>query len=185
MSTVWRVRTAITGGPGGAELSTHYFDTSAGTAQDAADAVRAFWADCSGVIDGSYHFTVEPLVYTIDLTTGQAIATTTTSTTAVTGGSGTDPLPPATQALIRWHTGAFTGGRELIGKTYIPGMVENYNAAGIPTSTLLTTLTTACNNLGSGGPPNLVIWSRKHHLTAPAGLGSVWNQWAVLRSRRS
>lgn len=185
MSNLFRVRTAITGGPGGSELSTMFFDGSAGTPQDAADAVRAFWNDIKGYIFSNYHMKVEDLVYTIDATTGLATAATATSTLVVDGGSGDQPLPPATQGLVRWHTGAFTGGRELIGKTYIPGPCEDMNFIGNPSSTYLTALNGAATSLGSGGPPYMVIWSRKHHITAPAGLGTAWSQWAVLKSRRA
>lgn len=162
-----------------------YFEQGAGTAQDAADAVHAFWNGIAGVVHQTYHFQVEPLVYDIDPITEKAVGTTTTSTTGFVGTRFTEPLPPSNQGLIRWHTGVFTGGRELIGKTYIPGACEDFSDSGVPSASYLTNLSTNAANLGSGGPPAFVIWSRKHHVTGAAGLGSPWSQWAVLRSRRS
>lgn len=182
---LYRVRTAITGGPGGSELATMYFDASTGTAQDAANAARAFWVDCAGQIKSIYTMTVLPLVYTIDSTTDKATSVTGTTTTAVPGGSGADGLPTATQGLIRWHTGVFSSGREIQGKTFIPGMVVPANNQGVPTSALLTALQTAATNLASAGPITFGVYSRKHHLFAQATTGSPWNQWAVLRSRRT
>jgi len=127
---------------------------------------------------------VEPVVYTIDSTTGEATGTATTSTTNVVGTSTAELLPPATQGIILWHTGVFTAGRELIGKTFIPALTEDDNTAGVPSSGMLSGLTTAAVNLGSGGPPVLEIYSRKHRVFFPAGLGSVDHKFAVLRSRR-
>lgn len=182
---LYRVRTAITGGPGGNEVSTFFFDASSGTAQDAADATRAFWNDVKGIILSSYLMTVEPLVYTIDSTSGQATGVTGTTTTPLAGQNFSQPLPPATQGLAAWHTGVFTGGREIQGKTFVPGPCEDGNDTGVPNGTYKTTLQTGATNLASAGPITFGIYSRKHHLFAQATSGSAWNQWAVLRSRRS
>jgi len=185
MATLWRVRTAITGGGGGNQVSTQFFETTAGSAQDAADSVRAFWSDAAALIANNYQFQVEPVVYEIDSTTGQATGTVSTSTAAVTGGSTAVMLPNATQGLVRYHTGVFTAGRELIGKIFVPGPVQDYNNDGLPSSSYKSTLTTAGSNLGNSGPPDMVIYSRTHHVYAPAGLATVWNEWAILRSRRT
>jgi hypothetical protein len=182
---LWRVRTAINGGPGGAELSTMFFDASSGSAQDAADAVRAFWNDVKNYMHTSYVCTVEAAVYTIDSTTGLATGITGTSTTTVTGADNSDPLPPATQGLARWHTGVFIAGRELTGKTFLPGVTEFYSTTGVPSGAYITAINLAISNLQSSGPITFGIYSRTHHQFDQATSGSVWGQWAVLRSRRS
>jgi len=185
MASLYRVRTAITGGPGGAELSTMFFDASTGTAQNAADAVRAFWNDCKNFILPAYTFAVESAVYTIDSTTGLATAATGTSTASVTGADASDALPPATQGLVRWGTGVFVSGRELKGKTFIPGASEAYNTTGSPTAAYLTGINTAATNLSSAGPITFGVYSRAHHTFHEATSGSTWTKWAILRSRRS
>lgn len=184
MADLYRVRTALTGTYGGAMVSTMFFDASVATAQDAADSARAFWSDLAAVLSTALTAQVEPTVYTIDSTTGKATGTASTTTTSVTGTSSAEQLPPATQGLITWHTGVFTAGRELIGKTYIPGMTEDDSTGGVPSSGFLSGAQTAATNLGSGGPPVLEIYSRKHKTFYPAGLGSVDHVFAVLRSRR-
>ena len=185
MASLYRVRTAITGGVGGNELSTHFFDATTGTAQDAADAVRAFWVDLRLRIHGAYTMTVEPLVYTIDSTTGLATAAVGTSTVAVTGGDGNSPIPAANQGLIRWHTGLFVAGRELQGKTFIPGVTGNSSSGLVPNAGYVADLNTAGSNLASSGPITFGIYSRRHHTFAQASSGNAWTQFAVLRSRRS
>lgn len=182
---LYRVRTAITGGPGGAELSTMFFDASTGTAQDAANAARAYWNDIKALINSSYLMTVEALVYTIDSTTGKATGVTGTTTVPVGGNNFSQPLPPANQGLSIWHTGVFVAGREIQGKTFVPGPGEDGNDSGVPNGTYSTALNTGSNNLTSAGPITFGIYSRKHHLFAQATSGHAWNQWAILRSRRS
>lgn len=184
MADLYRVRTAITGPFGGAMVSTFFFDASVATAQDAADSARAFWLDCAGVLHTSVSAQVESIVYTIDSTTGKATSTAATSTASVSGTSVTELIPPSNQALITWHTGVFSAGRELIGKTFIPGLTEDTNNAGVLSSAAISGLTTAANNLGSSGPPTLEIYSRKHKTFQPAGLGAVSHIFAILRSRR-
>lgn len=184
MADLYRVRTALTGTYGGSMVSTMFFDSSVGTAQAAADAVRAFWNDVKAVLSNQLTANVEPTVYTINPTSGLAVGTSSTSTTPVVGTSSAEQLPPATQALITWHTGVFIAGREVIGKTFIPGMTEDDSTAGVPSSGLISGLQTGATNLGSGGPPQFVIYSRKHLLYETAGLGAVDTVFAVLRSRR-
>lgn len=184
MSTLFRVRTAITGGPGGSELSTQYFNAASGTEQQAADAVRAFWQALNNYIHSAYTLTVEPLVYSIDSTTGLATSTAGTTTSQVFGTDGNDPLPPATQGVVRAHTGLFIAGRELTGKLWVPGPTEAKNTTGIPTGAYLTAVDAAAATLASGANYEWVIWSRKHFQFFDVTSASTWNKWGVLRSRR-
>lgn len=185
MTNLYRVRTAIAGGPGGAEVTTMFFDGTSGTAQDAADAVRAWWLDLQSMIGSAYTMTVESAVYTINSTTGQATAATTTTTAPVTGTRSGEPLPAASQGLVRWHTGTFIGGRELTGRTFIPGASELDSDSGRPSTGYKNIVNSAANNLWSSGPITFGIYSRTNHLFAQATGGSTWAEWAVLRSRRS
>lgn len=185
MADLWRVRAALAGTYGGGMVSTMFFDSSAGTEQGAADSVRAFWYAMRNYLANDLTVQVEPVVYTVNPTTGLATGATSTSTTPVVGASGSAQLPPATQVLVAWHTGVFIAGRELIGKTFIPGQTVDSSTDGIVASGAATVIGGAATALGSSGPPQLVIYSRKHRLYESAGLGSVDTQFAVLRSRRS
>lgn len=182
---LWRVRTAITGGSGSAQLSTMYFDATAPfTAQHAADAVRSFWNDCKNGISNVYTFQVEPDVFNIDTATGKAVASTGTGTLPVTGTEAGDPLPWATQALMRWGTTTFIGGRQIRGHTFIPGMVETNNTLGVPTAGLQTTFNAAAATLIGNLAAEFVIYSRKNGIGAVVTSDAMWSKWSVLRSRR-
>jgi len=184
MSTLFRVRTSITGGPGGNELNTMYFNAASGTEQQAADAVRAFWSALSTQIKTGYTFTVESLVYSIDSATGLATSTEGTTTTQVTGGSSGTSLPPASQGVVRLHTGLFIAGRELTGKIWIPGPTTDQNSGGVPSSAYLAAVNDAVDDLQTAVNVGLVVWSRKHFQFFAVTSASTWNQWGVLRSRR-
>lgn len=181
---MFRVRTAWTGWPGAPALSTLYFEDSGGQlAQDAADAVQAFWTALSGRIMSSSSWAIDTAVD--EMTTAGVV----TGTTAVTGtltGSGSaagHSLPPATQGLIRWRTGFFVGGREIRGRTFVPTPSENDSDFN-PASGYITTLNTAAAALIADADSQLVVWSKTNTSTAPVNVGQAWTSWAVLRSRR-
>lgn len=184
MPSIYRVRTAINGQTGGAELATMFFDATTGTPQDAANAARAFWVDLAGVIRNSTTMVVEPVVYTLDVATGQPTTTAGVTAAAVTGTDTQELLPSATQGLIKWHTGVFLSGRELQGRTFIPAPTEGSNNVGVPLSGYITALTTAASNLASSGPITFGIYSREHRQFREATSGAPWSQWAILKSRR-
>jgi len=186
MSRIYRVRTAITGNSGGSQVATHYFDaTSPFAAQDAADAVHAFWDALKSKIVTSYSFQVEGAVDEIDVTTGNPVATNAVTSTVVTGTEGTEKLPPATQGLIEWRTGFYVGGREIRGRTFIPGLSNSSSAAnGVPTSTWITLANGAATAIIGWTSSNFVVYSPKKAQQALVIAGTPWNEWAVLRSRR-
>lgn len=185
MGTCFRVRTAIAGGSGGPQLSTMFFSNAGAlTAQNAASAVRAFWNDCKGEISSAYVMTVEPEVYVLDTATGQPLSVVSTTTTAVAGTDGGDPLPWATQALIEWPTGIFLGGRQVRGRTFIPGPTESKNTNGVPNGVIIANLNTAASNLVNDVLSDFQIYSRKNGVIEQALAGSTWSKWAILTSRR-
>lgn len=184
VTNLLRVRTGIVGTLGGAEVSTMFFQVGAGTAQDAATAVRAFWNDIKANISSAYTMQVENIVYEINPLNGQPVATHGTTNTPVVGTDGGGLLPPATQGLARWHTGVFLAGRELVGKTYIPGITLNSSLNGVPTSGFKSSINTGITNLYASGPALFGVYSRSNHQWQGVTSGSCWDKWAVLRSRR-
>lgn len=185
MALLYRVRTAITGGPGGGEVNTLFFDATVGTPQDAASAASGFWSAAAAVMHNSFTATTEPTVYTVDDTNGQAVAATSTTSTPHTGSEATDFLPGNVNAVIRAHTGSFIAGRELVGKIWVPGPTEGDNTTGLPSSAYRAILDAATSALVSFTSAQWVVFSRKHQTFAPVTSGTAWNQWGTLRSRRS
>jgi hypothetical protein len=181
--TMFRVRTAIAGSSGGPQLSTHYFDTAVGTAQDAADAVHGLWQDLRTYINSGFTMTVEPLVYTVNEASGLATGITTVSGASSTGSDGSDSMSHFTQGLISWHTGVFLSGRELIGRTFIPAPCESQSVNGAPSTNYQSNVLAAGVNILSA-TSNLVVYSKVHHTKSPVTNYGTPSEWSVLKSRR-
>lgn len=173
------------GGSGGPQLSTMYFlDTGILTAQDAATAVRDFWGTCVTVMHTSYTVNVESEVLVIDSTTGKPTSAVGTTNAPLAGLESGDPLPWATQGLIEWATGVYINGRQVRGRTFIPGPVETENTGGTPIAPYRTALNLAASNLVGDVLSDFQIYSRKHKVPEQVSHGAAWAKWAVLTSRR-
>jgi len=185
MPQSFRVRTTIAGGPGGTGLSTMYFETGGGLlAEDAADAVVGFWNDCKTAIVNDLTMSTETSVYVIDGPTGQPTGVETVTGGSISGTSSSDPAAWAQQGLIEWRTGNFIDGREIRGRTFIPGPSYDLGGNGVPTSLYKSKLQTAIDNFLGNGLIHFQVYSRTHHLAAEVVAASIWPKWAVLRSRR-
>lgn len=119
----------------------------------------------------------------VDSTNGQVIATENTGAggTAV-GVDASDVLPYATQMLVQLRTGVFFGGRELRGRFFIPGFCEDNSIAGVPSAGILASVQSAATTLV--GAAQLAVFSPTKFQWAAVNAAPVWNEWAVLRSRR-
>ncbi len=183
-----RVRVQLTGGPGGPQVCTHYFGLGGigdGTAAQAVTAVGTFWGALDNQMTGGYTWTTGTEVENMDRHTGQVESI--TAVTAQTGSAllGTDVLPWESQAVIRWRTGVFYGGRELRGRTFVPGQAEGNSTAGVPTAALIAAYNTAAAALAADANSTLLVYSPTKHVADPAIVGDTWNTWGGLRSRRS
>lgn len=186
MADIYRVRTDGSGLTGAPYLSTMYFDASSGqTAQHAADAVHNFWEAAKAALSTSVTMAVESSVYIINSTTGQpssVIGVTAGSTTGTASGT---QAPLASQGRVDWHTGIFIGGREQRGRTFIPGVAVAASTGGVPNAAYLTALTAGIAALFGTAGANFGVYSRHNHLFTYATSGRAWNNFAVLRSRRT
>lgn len=181
---MWRVTTTFTGLPGTPWINQLHFDSSVGNAQDAVDAAGTFWDSCAGSnMANGLVIATEPDVDVVDEVTGDKIGVIST-TPAVSGGTGiSDPLPFANQVLIRLRTGVYVAGREIVGKIFIPAILES-NSTGLVGSSLRTFYNGVAQALIDDVNCTLVVWSKKNGEAVPAVSPSTSNQFAVLRSRR-
>lgn len=184
MADLYRIKTVFTGVAGSPYYNTLYFLASAGTASQAAVDVAGFWGAVDGFIKNTLTWDLDTDVEVIDSTSGNIVNVQSVSPASGTGGDAGDMLPPATQALIRWRTGMFVGGREIRGKTFVPAITETQSTAGQPSSALITALENSAAGLVGSPNAQLVVYSRKNSTYAPVTSGSAWGQFAVLRSRR-
>lgn len=168
--------------PGGG-LSTFNFTGLAGTEQDCADAVSTFMTTIQSYLNQNVTWRVENDVEEFDVVTGAL-----TGVTTVTGSNGVglkteEALPWATQGLLRLQTGFYTAGRQLRGRLFIPGFTEDESPGGTVSGTIAAGVTAAGNALVTEAV-GWAVWSRTHGVQAPISVTSMWDLWAVLRSRR-
>jgi hypothetical protein len=184
MSSLFRVRTVFTGVQGSPWLSTMYFDNGAGTAQQAATAVGVFWGTIDNRMATSVLWSTEAEVVLIDDATGDPTAVVTTTPSSGAGSGAATMLPVVAQGLVRWRTGVFSGGREVRGRTFVPGLTENDNDLGVPNGSIIPVVDGAAAALVATANADLVIYSRTKSLSESVTSGSMWTSWAELKSRR-
>ena len=178
----WQVTTLFSGPQAvGGGVNRLYFSEIDATAAQAASRVVTFWTELSSAMVNTLTWTVLPEVEQVATDGGGLL-----DVVAVTGGTGTGlitsaALPPANQGLISWRTGRIEGGREVRGRTFVPGTAE-LSADGQPTAAYRADVAAAAANLIAAG--GFVVWSRAKGVVYPAISGSVWTEFAVLRSRR-
>lgn len=182
---MYRVRTVFTGVAGAPYYSNLYFAEEGGTAAQARGAVNAVWANMLAQFRTGLVFTIEQDVPVVDEVTGDVIRVD-NGGAAYTGigTSANDPLPPATQLLMRLRTGAYVNGREIRGRCFIPGMTENNSDQGVPVVGIRSTLDGLFASLVGSTNAQLVVWAKTRATYAVVNSASAWNQWSVLRSRR-
>nr|CRY96823.1 hypothetical protein [uncultured prokaryote] len=182
MASMYRITTVfsgLTGAPYYNQLVA--VDNGTSTAQVYVDLVETFWTDCSNFISNAVSWAINADVDVFDDTTGAQTGIESTTGGAGAGLSADEPLPFATQGLLRLRTGTFVSGREIRGRIFIPGMTEVGNDSGKPTSGMIASLNGAGDTLESNG---FYVYSPTRNTSAEIVSTSLWNQYAVLRSRR-
>lgn len=187
---MFRVQTVITGFGGGPFLNTLYFDEAGGTAQQAADAARNFWAGIAGLMVSTLGIQVQLEVAQINAATGALTGSQSIVSAPLACTSAGDPLPSAAQGLIRFLTGVVLDGRFVKGRCFVPGLTELNNTGTRLTATSKTSLEVAANNLIADINSVLVVWHRPKGVPPAGGVQvvasgrSVWDEFAVLTGRR-
>lgn len=187
MTILRRVRTVATGVAGTPWYTNMYFTRVATTEQGHVDAVVAFWQAIADQLDNSVSWAVEGDCAQIDDATGNIVGVDSATGASVVGAETANALPPANQALIHWLTGSFIGGRQLRGRTFIPGLcVDQTGSTGVLQAATRTDILTAAEGLitASSGPGPLRVLSKKNLTSAVVADATVPTEVAVMRSRR-
>lgn len=166
-----------------------YFDDEFGIEQARTD-LAALWTGVSPLLHSSYTWTVDTIGREIDHITGstQGLWSEATARTG-TGGVGVDgPVANASMLLLQWRTGAYISGRELRGRSFIPGLAVGNLVGGELRPTARATATTAAQAMADAASA-FVIW-RRPTVSTPGQIrnvttGTVWNELGVLRGRRA
>ena len=169
-------------------LATHYFDYAASGAQTALDAVETLWTELAEFYSENVEFTADPIVSQIDPADGAIFGVTACTSTPGSGSGSGDPVTNASQLLLQWRTGVYLNGREVRGRTFVPGVFESYSLQGEVDPSLISGLADTLDNFINSSGVVPVIW----HRPGPHGAGSmvaiaagtIWPEFAVLRQRR-
>lgn len=205
MATFMRVLTTFSGVQGAPYYNNLCFQAVGGTydvaaANAAITAAKNFWFQFTVVWVATTSFVVNASVDVLDSTSGDITGRLTgTSQTGAGVASGSDPLPFASQGLVAWSTGQFLRGRQIVGRTFIPALLESasvgtsstqlQSSAASAITALITTPTAVKFSVYSRAikakpaavPP---IAHRDGAITNVNG-GTLRAQFAVLRSRRN
>lgn len=197
LPNLYRLRSTITVGGVPCLFTTYWGNAglASGTAvaTEAAARVRAFWNSLAGVIASSSVLAIDTNVAVLDPADGDLIGTFTGSAPATVTFTATgDNVPLMSQALLRYATGQFINGRALVGRSFIPGLVETGAAGAGPTVSVQAAINTAAGLLGTTVTTAITqaVWHRPTPALPTSGQAwdvtgrSVSNAWAVQKGRR-
>lgn len=184
MGTLYRVTTEFTGVAGSPYFNTLVFDGSAGTAQQAANATRTFWAAIQGNLADTLRGQVQLEVVSFESSTGEPTSVSAVTSSQIVYTASNTMLPRASQGLVRLRTGVFVAGREIRGRIFIPCLTEVANDIGVPSTSIISTVNTAAAALIADANSDLVVYSLAHHSSASVVSANMWSEWAQLRTRR-
>lgn len=173
------------GGPG---LAVFYF-SDAGPVAPQRQAIKTFVNQMDAYISGTTTWTVRQEGRILEAATGAVTGLWSDPVDQSGDGAGGDfGLADATQLLIRWKTTTVVDGRVVQGRTFIPGILQQYSANGNVAPSLIPLTTAAALGLviadvGFG------IWHRPKAgaggVLCPVTSAGTWSEFAVLRRRRS
>lgn len=183
-----RVDTEWSGVPGTPYYtSLHFLGSTEEEASAAHAAVVALWDAVDTRWRHDLVATVLPEVSVVDEASGDTTATFLETAVPRPGGTNGARQPLVCQGLVRLRTGTYVGGREIRGKVFMPGTLDQDDTDGIPSTSYRTSLDAGFGALVSSaaglGIP-LVVYSPTNGQAGVVTGVSTWNQWAILRSRR-
>jgi hypothetical protein len=184
--SLWRRRTTWSGAAGFTGVTTlHYWVGGESTDADieaAAVAENTFWNGIKSYFVTSVSYTTSSTVDVLDITSGDIIDVKSVTGAGGAGSAVADALPWQTQGLIRWRTGFYLQGRQLQGKTFLPGFSESQNVGGVMDTTTNNGVGTLASTLLTNTP--LAVYSKKYHTAAQVTGRLVPTRWAFLSDRR-
>jgi hypothetical protein len=186
---------SATGGPA---TSVFFFTTAVGTAGAQRQRIDDIMEAVAPHLTTTTTWSVQQSGAELNEFTGQTVGAWGDAT--VVGGAGGltgQSVADATQVLLQWRTGQFRDGHEVRGRTYVPGLGINRLLNGEISPTNLATMRTAVGTAASAAAiDGMIIWHRpiidpetgavtRQGSTSPLLSGTVWDELAVLRRRRS
>lgn len=189
------VITDITTVAGSGMVSVHYFSDGAEPAVVTA-AISSFWADVATQCTTSTTFRVRSDGRIVAPETGNLVGFYNSPINPpVSGSQPGQAVADATQGLIQWRTGVVSDGREVRGRTFVPGLQSAAVNNGNLSTGARAVLADAADGL-IGDALGFGVW-RRPRVPSPtqplparpgsfeeATAASAWTELAVLRRRR-
>lgn len=186
MTIMARAQCVWTGVDGSPWYTGMNFQLEPGQEQDALDTLGYFITGVQQYVQSAVTWTIEDLVTFINVESGQPVGAALGNGSTGVGGNAGQMLSRAAQGLVRWNTGAYPAGRQIVGHTYLPGLAE---AANGDNGRMLEATRAALESIANAtittpGNATPVVYSRKNRRIFPAQTAQCWREFAVLRSRR-
>lgn len=202
LTELYKVVATWTGFAGQPGYTSVFFDSSSGTAQQAADKVRSFLLAAAGVannnIPAGVKITFPSAVEHISASSGAITLVDAVTPPAQLTGNGSGNYSSAVGAVVTWITGDFlpvlgkpTKTRRVVGRTFIvpTAPANTFDTDGTLSTAFMTSLNSAISGI-LAGTPQLAVWHRPTSPGATDGsghlvnAGQVHDKTAVLTSRR-
>lgn len=197
MTSLSRVRTELTGFPGGPGVATMYFLNT----ETVMASLQAFWEDLAGSMPVDVAIFIPPAGDIIDDATGTITGAWSDEPPASIPGTSASTYVAAAGGLISWETSTILDGRRLRGRTFVvPLASPNFFTDGSLTDAMTGLLLTTGNALALAEDENFCVWHRPYpgreategHPARAAHAGShglvtsvrAPGRGAILRSRR-
>jgi len=194
MALLWRVTARWTGGNIGTGFTNMFFTEGIGTAQQAADAARAFLFSATGAANANLPtgitISFSAGVDVLEPATGILIQTVPVTAPSSVTGSGSGAYAAPTGACVSWVTSGIVNGHRVKGRTFLVPMAQSaFQSDGTLATAAISAIDSAAQTLIAAAP-EFVIYHRPSSLAAGDGsthpvLAERTNDVAaVLRSRR-
>lgn len=188
MAILERVRAVWSGFPGGPGVSTFYV----ADAITQLPRIRTFFDGIKGILPTDVTVSFPNTGDRIDEVDGSLAGSWTAgSTPANVVGTAAVVYGAPMGLMVNWRTSGIVSGRRLRGRTFIVPAAGLESSTGAPTTTGLTTLSTAADTLIGATFDQIKIWSRPRTLPTPRSGSSAFvtgktvpAKFVVMRSRR-
>lgn len=160
----------------------YWLNNLAGDSTIFVNAVMSVFDTLSGLLQNAVEVDFDGIVEVFDPATGQTTSTIPEDPWNVPGTWGSGHAPGGTCLLLQWRTGTFDNGREVRGRSFISGLGDiGEGSAGVPSGPLSTATAAATTYAAIDGA---AVYSPTNGGVLQMSVGSAWNKFGLMRSRR-
>lgn len=183
MTNLFRVQPVWTGGPGLPGTNTLYGSEGDVAVTDMRTELEAFYGVwCDNHCSDDITVTIPSTGDIIDHDTGGLVGVWTSgSPIVIPGTQSTERLALADQVLVSLLTDSIFGGRRLRGRIFLPGGTQGANDNGVVDPGVISSMYDAAQTCFVD---DFAVYSPTNTEWATVTATSIWDQFAVLRSRR-